>query len=68
LFTRNGSGGVADYRREITHGTLDLTTSQVFGWVSLAQTSADESALVYPGQRGELVRCGRQAAEANGIE
>lgn len=68
LYTRNGTGGVADYWREVTFGGLDLTGSQVFGWLDMNHASSEVSQLVFPGQRGTLVQWGRDAATAAGID
>jgi hypothetical protein len=68
LYTRNGTGGVADYWREVTFGRLDLTGSRVFGWLTMNHATSEVGQLVFPGQRGTLVQWGRDAAAAAGID
>jgi len=68
LFTENGTGGVCDYWHTVSCGTLDLTGSQVFGWMTMSHTSSEVSQLVFPGDRGKLVQWGRDAAQANGLD
>src|SRR6185436_10929250 len=41
FYTRFGTSGVADYFRDVTFGGLDLTTSQVFGWLTMNHNSAE---------------------------
>lgn len=67
LFARNGTGGVADYWRAVTHNNFDLTDSEVFGWFQMNHASTEVNQLVFPGQRGTLVQWGRDAAAANGV-
>jgi hypothetical protein len=68
FYTRNGTGGIVDYWREVTFGGLDLTGSRVFGWLTMGHASSEVSQLVFPGQRGTLVQWGRDAAAAAGID
>lgn len=42
LFVDTGSGGVADYWREISGNNIDMAGSQVFGWYYLPHTRAEE--------------------------
>ncbi len=76
LFTGRGSGSfnMVDYFRDMSHGQLDLSRSQIFGWFSISQRrvdyvgNVDDSALG-PGQlnrRGLFNAC-RSAAEAAGV-
>jgi hypothetical protein len=68
LYTRNGTGGVADYWREVSFGGLDLSGSQVFGWLTMCHASSEVATLTFPGQRGTLVQWGIDAAAAAGID
>ncbi len=67
FFTQPGAGGVCDYWRAVTHNSLDLTGSQVFGWFQMNHVSAEVNQLAFPGQRSTLVQWGRDAAAANGV-
>lgn len=67
LYTQNGAGGIPDYWRAATSDTLDLTGSQVFGWLTMAHPSSDVATLTFPGDRWKLVQWGKDAAQANGI-
>jgi hypothetical protein len=70
LFTTAGSGSqnMVDYFRDVSHSNLDLTGSQVFGWLTLNRRR-DE----YTGSgsnsagRAELVAWARQAATDAGV-
>jgi hypothetical protein len=62
LFTRNGTGGVSDYWREVTQNALDLTGSEVFGWFTMNHSSTE-----LPTARSTLVQWGIDTARANGI-
>ncbi len=68
LFTRNGTGGLCDYWRAVTCNTLDLTSSQVFGWFTMNHASTEVNALVFPRDRSTLVQWGRDAAAANNVD
>jgi hypothetical protein len=68
LYTRHGTGGLADYWKDVSFGNLDLTGSRVFGWFTMNHTTADVSQLTFPGQRSVLVQWGRDAAAAAGID
>jgi hypothetical protein len=68
LYTENGTGGICDYWRTVTCGTLDLTGSRVFGWFAMNHTASDVSQLSFPGDRGQLVQWAREAAQANGVD
>jgi Gametolysin peptidase M11 len=67
LYTQNGAGGIADYWREVSCNTLDLTGSAVFGWLTMSHPSSDVATLTFPGERWKLVQWGLDAAQANGI-
>jgi hypothetical protein len=68
LFTRHGTGGLADYWKDVSLGNLDLTGSRVFGWLTMNHTTAEVPQLTFPGQRDVLVQWGRDAAAASGID
>jgi hypothetical protein len=68
LFTRNGTGGVVDYWRQVTYGGLDLTGSRVFGWMPMSHSTAEIGGLIFPGGRSTLAQWGRAAAAAAGID
>jgi hypothetical protein len=59
-----GTGGLADYWRDISHGLLDLTGSKVFGWYKIAAAPGD-----LPGiGRGDLVGRAKTAAANAGVD
>ena len=67
LFTSAGSGNLnmVDFFYEMTHGELDLSGSQVFGWYTLPADRADYVGNVYPQPAGRLNRNGyRDLAKA----
>jgi hypothetical protein len=70
LFTANGTGSswnMVRYFDEWSHGALDLTGTQVFGWYHLTKSVDDYNSL--GGQaRDELVTWARDAATAHGID
>src|ERR1700681_10020 len=74
LFTGAGSGALnmVDFFSDMSHGNLDLSASQVFGWFTLALTKADDAGnvpLPAPPQvnRNGLVAACRQAATNGGV-
>ena len=67
LFTRNGTGGVADYWRAVSCNSLDLTDSKVFGWFTMNHASTEVNQLHFPGDRATLVQWGLDTAVANGV-
>jgi hypothetical protein len=68
FYTRGGTGGVVDYWREVTFGNLDLTGSQVFGWLTMTHSSTELTGMTFPAARSTLVQWGRDAAAAAGID
>lgn len=52
LFVNTGTGGMVDYFRDVSHGTLDLSSSQIFGWYTLDHPRSDYQ---YPATRTDLV-------------
>ncbi len=67
FYTKNGTGGVCDFWREVSFGSLDLTQSQVFGWFTMNHSSSELSTLQFPGDRWKLVQWGMDTAQANGV-
>jgi Repeat of unknown function (DUF346) len=70
LFTVNNTGSpwnMVRYFRDYSHGSLDLTGSQVFGWYKLTKSVADYNNL---GQaaRDQLIQWARAAAVTNGVD
>jgi hypothetical protein len=71
LFTTAGAGkfSLVEFFRDMSHGKLDLTGSQVFGWLTLDKKRSD-----YVGNgknqqgREELIAWARQAAVNAGID
>jgi hypothetical protein len=68
LFTENGTGGLCDYWRTATCRAFDLTGSRVFSWFGMNHPSSDVHNLTFPGDRGQLVQWGIDAAHANGAD
>jgi hypothetical protein len=63
LFTRCGTGGLADYWQQVTRGAIDLTGSEVFGWLTMSHNSSEVSQLSFPAGRSTLVQWGVDAAQ-----
>jgi hypothetical protein len=71
LFTATGAGtqNMVDFFRDVSHGQLDLTGSQVFGWYTLDKKRSD-----YVGSganqqgRADLITWARQAAAADKVD
>jgi hypothetical protein len=75
LFTKAGSGtlNVVDCFDDMSHGKLDLSGSEVFGWYRLSTKKADYVGNTYPQPAGKLNRDGlrdaaRAAATAAGVQ
>ena len=66
-YTRAGTGGLADYFRDVTLGAVDLTTAKVMGWYTMTHTSDEVRRLSFPGGRNALVEWGKDAARAAGV-
>ena len=69
-----GTGNMVDYFRDVSHGELDLSRSQVFGWYTLSLRKADYAGNVDPStligsqvNRWGLYNACRAAAEAAGV-
>lgn len=67
FYTQPGTGGMCDYWRTVTHGSLDLSGSQVFGWFQMNHATSEVGRLVFPGDRATLVQWGKDTAAANGV-
>jgi hypothetical protein len=75
LFTEAGSGtnNMVDYFFTMSHETLDLTASEVFGWFTLDRPRTDYVGNAYPLPAGTIDRNGlldlaRNAAASNGVD
>ncbi|MDQ5826371.1 MAG: hypothetical protein M3441_19445 [Chloroflexota bacterium] len=72
LFTTTGAGAsnMLDYFRDVSHGNLDLSGSQVFGWYTLGFTQAQYDASTRRNRdagRTQLVTAARRAAQDAGV-
>ena len=71
MFTAAGSGtlNVVDWFQDNTHGQIDMTGNQVFGWLTLTETLADYNNKRTNGTYGrwKIIDLGRAAAVAAGI-
>jgi hypothetical protein len=74
LFTKTGSGSMnmVDFFSDVSHGTLDLSGSEIFGWFTLPKNKADYvgNATPSPGQldRNGLFALCRQTATNAGVD
>jgi hypothetical protein len=72
MFTAAGSGtlNVVDWFQDNTHGQIDMTGNQVFGWLTLTETLADYNNKRTNGTYGrwKIIDLGRAAAVAAGID
>lgn len=68
LFTDVGRGRryIVDYFDEITHGHVDMSTNQVFGWIDLGISHAEHDARRAV-NRGYLIGFAESVARARGI-
>jgi len=70
LFTADDTGSpwnMIRYFNDCSHGTLDLTGTQVFGWYNLDKSVDDYNALG-SGARDALIGWARDAAVAHGVD
>ena len=67
FYTQPGTGGMCDYWRTVTHGILDLSGSQVFGWFQMNHATSEVGRLGFPGDLATLIQWGKDTAAANGI-
>ncbi len=67
-YVRSGTGGQADYWRDVTFGAIDLTQSEVFGWYTMQHDTSEVRRLVFPGGRSTLVQWGKDAAQNAGVD
>lgn len=65
LFTSSGIGSrnMVDFFRDVSHDSIDISTSQIFGWYTL---NMQRSAYAGLAGRGDLLSRARQAAMVNG--
>ena len=72
LFTSSGAGrgnNMVDFFRDVSHGNLDLSRSQVFGWYTLNRPRSDYMGSgPNPAGRQALVDWARQAATDAGVD
>jgi len=61
-----GSGGLADYYRDVTHGRVQIV-GDVYGWLDSGHTVAEHLAKVAYAQRLQAFEWGLQAARDAGI-
>ncbi len=66
LFTGSGLGklNMVDFFRDMSHGKLDLSGSEVFGWYTLDKNRSEYTGL---GSRNDLIDWARQKATAGGV-
>jgi hypothetical protein len=70
LFTVSNNGSPWDmirYFNDYSHGTLDLTGTQVFGWYQLNE-SVDYYNSLFGAARDQLIKWARAAAVADGVD
>ena len=72
MFTAAGSGtlNVVDWFRDNSHGHVDMTGNQVFGWLPLTETVQGYQAKIKDGTYGrwKIIELGREAATAARID
>jgi hypothetical protein len=74
LFTTAGTGtfNMTDYFDTMSHASLDLSGSRVFGWFTLDSPQTDYVGNTAPGPgqlgRNELLAAAKAKAEANGVD
>jgi hypothetical protein len=69
MFTTSNTGSkwnMIKYFSEYSHGKLDLTGTQIFGWFKLNQSVADYNGP--NGGRTQLIKWARKAATDNGVD
>lgn len=70
LFTSSGNGSqnMVDFFRDVSHGTLDLSDSHVFGWYTLNKSRSEygTTGAEMLGNRDNLINWAKQAAAAKG--
>jgi hypothetical protein len=70
IFTTAGAGkwNMVDYFRDMSHGKLDLSGSQVFGWYTLDKVTSEYAGSgANPAGRQELVQWAKDKATAEGV-
>ncbi|NTY61505.1 hypothetical protein [Mycolicibacterium sphagni] len=70
MFTTAGTGtlNMVDFFDKMSHGNLDLSGSQVFGWFTLPNPHTDYVAYGGKISRTDLVTIARSTATANGVD
>lgn len=66
FFLERGTGGLADYYREVTHGRLNLV-GDVFGWLDIGHTVTEHKSMAGQPQRFQAFNWAMQAARAQGF-
>lgn len=66
LFTGSGVGklNMVDFFRDMSHGKLDLSGSEIFGWYTLDKNRSEYAGL---GSRNDLINWARQKAIDDGV-
>ena len=70
IFTTAGAGkwNMVDYFRDMSHGKLDLSGTQVFGWYTLDKATADYTGSgLNPSGRDELLQWAKDKATSEGV-
>ncbi len=70
IFTPAGAGkwNMVDYFRDMSHGKLDLSGSQVFGWYTLDKATADYTGSgLHQAGRQDLLQWAKDKATAEGV-
>jgi hypothetical protein len=70
LFTSSGSGtnNMVDFYRDVSHGNIDVSGSQVFGWFTLDQKRSDyKGSGANPQGRTDLINWAKAKATANSV-
>jgi hypothetical protein len=70
IFTTAGTGkwNMVDYFSDMSHGKLDLSGTQVFGWYTLDKATTDYTGSgLNPAGRGELLQWAKDKATSEGV-
>jgi hypothetical protein len=67
-YSNPAAGGAAAYWQTVTNGVIDISSTQVFGWVTMTHSTAELKSMTFPGDRGKLAQWGRDTAQANGVD
>jgi PASTA domain len=66
-YSNPAAEGAAAYWQTVTDGIIDVSGSAVFGWFTMAHTTAELASMTFPGDRVKLAQWGRDTAQANGV-